>query len=376
MKWNIPLFKIHFDEKEGSAVDRVLTSGWLTLGAENQKFEKEFEEHLNSKHCLTVSSGTAALHLALRGVGIRPNDEVIVPSFTFVATVHAIRYLNAIPVFGDIISARRPVLDPAKVESLITPRTRAVVVVHYAGYPCDMDRFTALVEKYNLKLVEDCAHCPGAKWNGKHLGTWGDAGCFSFFSNKNLSMGEGGAILTHTKALYEKMKLLRSHGMTTNTLDRYEGHAHSYDVLETGFNYRLDEIRAAIGLVQLAKLDSMNSKRREIVEIYRKLLKDTELDLPFIDYEKSEGVDHIMPVFSPSGNKRLQIMQKMKERGIQTSIHYPPVHQFREFIGTNHADLSVTEDLGYREITLPLYPSMSEKDVHFVTSSLIEAMRC
>jgi dTDP-4-amino-4,6-dideoxygalactose transaminase len=373
--WKIPLFQLHLNNRERSAVDRILANGWLTLGEENQTFEKGFMEYLNSKYCLTVSSGTAALHLALAAVGIRPNDEVIVPSFTFIATVHAVKYLNATPVFSDVISPRIPVLDPGKVGSLITPRTRAVMVVHYAGYPCDMDRFTALARRHNLALIEDCAHCPGAKWNGKHLGTWGEVGCFSFFSNKNLSMGEGGAIITQSWSLYKKLKLLRSHGMTTNTLDRYRGHAHSYDVLEPGFNYRLDEMRAAIGLVQLEKLDSMNSKRRKIVDVYRKCLKDTELDLPFIDYEKAEGVDHIMPVFLPSGNKRLQIMQKMKEQGIQTSIHYPPAHQFTEFHGVKHTDLSVTEDLGFREITLPLYPSMSEKDVHFVASSLIEAMR-
>ncbi len=373
--WKIPLFKLSFDEKEQTAVSIVLDRGWLTIGQENQKFEMEYGKYHNSNYCLTVNSGTAALHLAIITVGIHPNDEVIVPSFTFVATANAVRYLGAIPVFGDIIGAERPVLDPVRVESLINPKTKGIIVVHYAGYPCDMDSFSSLAKKYNLKLIEDCAHCPGAKWNGKFLGTWGDAGCFSFFSNKNLIMGEGGAVLTQSKELYERIKLLRSHGMTTLTLDRYKGHTFSYDVLETGFNYRLDEIRAAIGLAQLKKLTSMNAKRRKLVEIYRSLLDGTGIELPFINYEKADGVDHIMPVFLPKGKERLKVMQKMKEKGIQTSIHYPPVHKFTAFKEAKSTNLAVTEDLGDREITLPLYPTMSEDDVYFVVRSLIEALK-
>lgn len=373
--WKIPLFKLPIDEKEKTAVNRVLARGWLTIGQENQEFEKEFGKFLNSKYCLTVSSGTAALHLALIAVGVQPGDEIIVPSFTFVATANAVRYLGAVPVFCDVIGAERPVLDPVKVESLINPKTKGIIVVHYGGYPCDMDKFCSLAKKYDLKLIEDCAHCPGAKWNGKFLGTWGDAGCFSFFSNKNLIMGEGGAILTQSKELYERIKLLRSHGMTTLSLDRYKGHAFSYDVLETGFNYRLDEIRAAIGLAQLKKLTSMNAKRRKLVEIYRSLLDGTGIELPFINYKKADGVNHIMPVFLQKGKERLKVMQKMKEQGIQTSIHYPPVHKFTAFKGVKRTYLAVTEDLGEREITLPLYPTMSEYDVHFVVSGLIKALK-
>ncbi len=373
--WKIPLFQIPFDEKEQTAVNRVLNGGWLTIGQENQEFEKKFGKFLNSKYCLTVSSGTAALHLALIALRIQPNDEVIVPSFTFVATANAVRYLGAVPVFGDVIGAERPVLNPVKVESLINPKTKGIIVVHYGGYPCDMDKFCSLAKKYNLKLIEDCAHCPGAKWNGKFLGTWGDAGCFSFFSNKNLIMGEGGAVLIQSKELYERIRLLRSHGMTTLTLDRYKGHAFSYDVIETGFNYRLDEIKAAIGLAQLKKLTSMNAKRRKLVEIYRSLLDGTGTEMPFINYEKADGVDHIMPVFLPKGKERLKVMQKMKEQGIQTSIHYPPIHKFTAFKGVKRTNLTVTEDLGEREITLPLYPTMSEDDVHFVVSNFIKALK-
>jgi dTDP-4-amino-4,6-dideoxygalactose transaminase len=373
--YRIPLFRLGFDDRERLAINRVLESGWLTIGKENSMFERRLGQYLNSKYCLTVSSGTAALHLALTAVGICPNDEVIVPSFTFVATAHAVKYLNAIPVFGDVVSAKMPVLDPDDVESRITAKTRAVIVVHYAGYPCDMDRFAALSEKHNLKLIEDCAHSPGAKWNGKHLGTWGDVGCFSFFSNKNLSTGEGGAILTQSGRLYERVKLLRSHGMTSLSLQRYEGHGFGYDVMETGFNYRLDEMRAAIGLAQLEKLSSMNEKRRTLMELYRRLLDHSQIELPFLDYDKADGVDHIAPVFLPLGKERLQVMKRMKQRGIQTSIHYNPVHLFTAFRAQKNPGLPVTEDLGAREMTLPLYPSMTTDDVYFVVSNLCRALR-
>ena len=374
--WKIQLFKLDFGDAEKDAVRRVLESGWLTMGEENQKFEEEFGDYHKSKYCLSVSSCTAALHLALVAVGIRPAEEVIVPSLTFVATANAVRYVGAIPVFADVIGAERPVLDPLAVEKSITPQTRAIIVVHYAGYPCDMDAFRSLADRYNLKLIEDCAHCPGARWNGRYLGTWGDVGCFSFFSNKNLSVGEGGAILTQSEEVYEKIKLLRSHGMTSLTLDRYKGHSFSYDVVETGYNYRFDEIRAALALVQLHRLEEMNKKRRRLMSLYRTALKDADVDLPFLDYEKAEGVDHIMPVFLHQGIDRQKVMEYMKEEGIQTSIHYPAIHRFSNFKGSRCGDLSVTEALSDRVVTLPLYPQMTEDDVDLVVRTFKQAVAC
>jgi dTDP-4-amino-4,6-dideoxygalactose transaminase len=333
--WNIPLFDLSFDDREKEAVNRVLKRKWLTMGPENIEFERKFSEYTGASYCLSVNSCTAALHMAVLALELGPGDEVIVPSLTFVATVNAVRYTGATPVFADVTSALYPVIDPLSIEKAITGNTRAVIIVHYAGYPCNMDAILEITRKYNIRLIEDCAHSPGAKWRGKSTGTFGDFGCFSFFSNKNLSMGEGGAILPSTEEKYEKCRYLRSHGMTTLTLDRHKGHAFTYDVVAAGYNYRLDEMRAAIGLVQLEKLPEMNKKRKQVMQTYRSLLSSVPVEVPFTSYEHAEGVDHIMPVFLPANTDREKVMAFMKAQGIQTSIHYPCVHMFTDLLITS-----------------------------------------
>lgn len=368
--WKIPLFDLSFDNKEKDAVNRVLDRAWLTMGPENIQFEKKFAEFTNSSFCLSVNSCTAALHMAVLSLGFGPGDEVIVPSLTFVATANAVRYTGATPVFADVISASCPMIDSRSIEKAVTKNTRAVIIVHYAGYPCDMDAIMEVTRKYNLKLIEDCAHAPGAKWRGKSVGTFGDFGCFSFFSNKNLSMGEGGAVLTSTEDFYEKCKFLRSHGMTTLTLDRHKGHAFTYDVVAAGYNYRLDEMRAAIGIVQLEKLPEMNKQRKHVMETYRSLLAGIPVEIPFVHYDQAEGVDHIMPVFLPSGIDREKVMASMKAEGIQTSIHYPCIHMFTDFLQYKHSPLPVTEDLSSRVLTLPLFPNLTTDQIKAVVNAL------
>jgi len=369
--WKIPLFDLNFDVREKNAVNRVLDRGWLTMGPENIEFESKFKEFCDAEFCLSVSSCTAALHLAIMACSIKPGDEVIVPSLTFVATANAIRYAGATPVFADVISAETPLIDPQSIKKVITPKTKALIIVHYAGYPCDMDEICKITKEYNLKLIEDCAHSPGASWRGKKTGTFGDFGCFSFFSNKNMSMGEGGAITTGSAEYYEKCKFLRSHGMTTLTLDRHKGHSYTYDVVAAGYNYRLDEIRAAIGLVQLEKLTESNALRKEATNYYRDALCNSPLEVPFVNYGNAVGVDHIMPVFLPDGVVREQIMAEMKSRGIQTSIHYPCIHQFTDFAGYDHIPLPVTEKLSSHVITLPLFPGLTFVQIDMVVDALI-----
>lgn len=368
--WKIPLFDLSFDNKEKDAVNRVLDRAWLTMGPENIAFEKAFSEYTGSSYCLSVNSCTAALHMAVLALGFGPGDEVIVPSLTFVATANAVRYTGATPVFADVQSASCPVIDSRSIEKAITKNTRGVIIVHYAGYSCNMDAIMEVTRKYNLKLIEDCAHAPGAKWRGKSAGTFGDFGCFSFFSNKNLSMGEGGAVLTSTEDNYEKCKFLRSHGMTTLTLDRHKGHAFTYDVVAAGYNYRLDEMRAAIGRVQLEKLPEMNKKRKQVTQTYRSLLSAVPVEIPFTRYDQAEGVDHIMPVFLPSGIDREKIMTSMKAQGIQTSIHYPCIHKFTDFLQYKHDPLPVTEDLSRRVLTLPLFPGLTTDQIKAVVNAL------
>jgi dTDP-4-amino-4,6-dideoxygalactose transaminase len=336
------------------------------MGEVTSHFEHDFSSMTTSPHCLSVSNATEALHLACVALGIGPGDEVIVPSLTFVATANAVLYTGASVVFADITSPNDLTISPASIAACVTPRTKAIVVMHYAGYPCDMPAILEIARQHNLHIIEDAAHCPGATLNGKALGTWGEIGCFSFFSNKNLATGEGGMLTTNSDEIAAKLKLLRSHGMTTLTYDRHAGHAYTYDVVELGYNYRIDEIRAALGIEQLKKLPANNQRRREIVAHYRAHLP-AELSIPFAGHPGVSAC-HICPVLLPEGHSRTAFQDYMKEHGIQTSIHYPPIHTFsyyrEHFPGPHH--LPVTESIAPREVTLPLYPTMTEEQIDYL----------
>lgn len=375
MNWIIPLADLNYDINEESAVLFVLRSKWLTMGSVTAQFEQDFASMTGSPHCLTVSNATEALHLACVALGIGPGDEVIVPSLTFVATANAVLYTGASVRFADITSPNDLTISPASIEACITPRTKAIIVMHYGGYPCDMPAIMDIAHQHNLHIIEDAAHCPGATLDGKALGTWGDIGCFSFFSNKNLATGEGGMLTTNSDEIAAKLKLLRSHGMTTLTYDRHAGHAYTYDVVDLGYNYRIDEIRAALGIEQLKKLPANNQRRREIVAHYRAHLP-TELTIPFADHPGISAA-HICPVLLPEGYSRTAFQDYMKEHGIQTSIHYPPIHTFsyyRERFPGPH-QLPITEAIAPREVTLPLYPTMSDEQIAYLMEKIPLALK-
>jgi dTDP-4-amino-4,6-dideoxygalactose transaminase len=373
MDWRIPLSDIDFGPEELTAVNKVLGSKWLTMGSVTQEFESAFAKYTGAKYALAVTNATAALHMACMAIGLKSGDEVIVPSLTFVASANCIRYTGALPVFADILSEEDLNISASAIESLITEQTRAIMLVHYGGYACDMTRILALAQKNNLRVIEDAAHAAGSWLDGRHLGTWGDIGCFSFFSNKNMTTGEGGMVVTNDDSLYEQLRLLRSHGMTSLTWDRHKGHAWSYDVIELGYNYRIDEVRAAIGNVQLAKLDRNNERRRHLVQVYRDCLRDLQtVSVPFSEHAGVTAA-HIMPVLLPRGSQRELFMEKMKSQGIQTSIHYPPIHSFTAYRGMasqGNNQLPITEDIALREVTLPLYPNMTEEDVRTVSQAV------
>jgi len=374
MAWRIPLSDIEFGPEEEQAVLDVVHSRWLTMGAATQEFEKEYSAYLQCKHALAVANGTAALHLACLALGFGPGDEVIVPSLTFVATANAIRYTGATPVFADITSQNDLNISPQSIEERITDRTRGIIVVHYGGYACDMQRIKSIGDKYQLPIIEDAAHGIGSEYEGRMLGTWGETGCFSFFSNKNMTTGEGGMLVTNNDDLAAKLRLLRSHGMTSLTWDRHKGHAWSYDVVALGYNYRLDEIRASLGLVQLGKLGVNNEKRRQLTRHYRDLLRESapEIGIPFDDHPGVSAA-HIMPILLPSRTNRFEFMEHMKSQGIQTSIHYPPIHTFTAYKNWNKTDkpsLPVTEEAASREVTLPLYPSLAMDDVSYIVDQI------
>lgn len=371
MNWKIPLSDIDFGPEEATAVMSVLESRWLTMGGVTQAFESEFSAYVGAKHALAVSNCTAALHMACMAIGLHPGDEVIIPALTFVATANAVRYTGATPIFADVTDENNLNISPESIEQRITPRTRAIIVVHYGGYPCDMPRIMEIARKHKLYVIEDDAHAIGSELDGIKLGNWGDISCFSFFSNKNMTTGEGGMVTANDDGFAEKLRLFRSHGMTSMTWDRHKGHAWSYDVVELGYNYRIDEIRAALGRVQLSKLDVNNARRRSLTQQYRDALQELapEITVPFENHPGTSSA-HIMPILLPFGSDRTRFMESMKANGIQTSIHYPPVHHFTAYQNVAHSTLPITESVVEREVTLPLYPALHDEDIVSIAKTI------
>ncbi len=377
--WRYSLSETTIDEAEVERVTAVLRSGWLTQGPVCQEFEERFAAFIGAPAANTkvVSSCTSALHLGLAALGVGPGDEVIVPSLSFVATANCARYVGATPVFADVIGPDDLTIDPTDVLRKLSAKTRAVICMHYAGYPARLDELLKICSDHDVFLVEDVAHAPGATLRGRNLGTWGDVGCFSFFSNKNLAMGEGGLICSRDDLLAERIGRMRSHGMTSVTLDRHKGHAFSYDVVEPGFNFRSNEVSAAIGLAQLEKLPAGNDIRRKLTARYREGLAGvTGIECPF---STAEGVSahHIFPTVLDRAINRDEFMQRLKDDGVQSSIHYPPTHLFTDFknsLGTFEGMLPRTEDIAAREVTLPLHPKLVEEDVDEIVSIVRRAL--
>ena len=375
--WKVPLADLDLDEKERRAVLRVLDSQWLTMGEVTAELEAAFAAALRSPHAVAVSSGTAALHIAARLIGLGPGDEVLTPSLTFVASVNAIAYTGARPVFADVRSLDDWTIDPDDVRRRITPATRAIFLVHYGGYLCDLEALGAIAQEHGLAIVEDAAHVPGARLGGRVAGTFGEVGCFSFFTNKNMTSAEGGMVVTARADWAERARRLRSHGMTTVTWQRHAGHASSYDVLDLGYNYRITDLHAAIGLAQLEKLERNNARRKALAQRYAHRLRGIpSLTLPFT-HPRGEPAYHIFPVLLAEAVDRETFMDGMRARAVQTSVHYPPVHLFswyRQAYATVEGALPVTEAIGRRMVTLPLYPSMGEDAVEYVATSVRELL--
>jgi len=375
MKWRYPLSDIDLGKEEERGVLRVLRSKWLSTGPVTERFEKAFSEYLGGGYAIAVANGTAALHLALASLGIREEDEVILPSMTFVATANAVLYVGAKPLFADIVGADDLNISPREIEKKITKRTKAILVMHYGGYPCDMHSILGIAERYGLYVVEDAAHAPGSEYRGRMCGLIGDMGCFSFFSNKNLATGEGGMVVTRNKEWGERVRKMRSHGMETLSWDKYRGHLSSYDIRERGYNYRTTEIQSALGLVQLRKLDRNNKKRKRLVEIYQRELQGIEgISIPFLKFKGNPSY-HLFPILLAPSINRNRVMERLKDFGIQTSTHYPPVHLFslyRNQLGYKKGDLPETEEVSQREMTLPLHPLLNTGDVKWIAKKVRE----
>jgi dTDP-4-amino-4,6-dideoxygalactose transaminase len=375
--WRVPLSNVVVDEVLADAVSEALRSGWWSMGGRVESFEQEFAEFCGSGNAIAVANGTAALHLALLALECGPGDEVVLPSLNFVAAANAIAHTGAEPVFCDVVGSDDLNLDPADLERAVGPRTKAVLVLHYGGHPCDMSAVQEVASRHGLTVLEDAAHAPGASLDGRKCGTFGAAGCFSFFSNKNLPIGEGGMVVTDDDRLASCLRLLRSHGMTTLTWDRHHGHAHSYDVVARGFNYRLDEVRAALGLVQLRRLSAENERRAAIVARYRESLDGVRgLSMPFgAGNVERVSSHHLAVVLVPETVDRDGARAELREAGIQTSVHYPPIHMFSVYREEgDRRPLPQTEAVARRILTLPLYGAMRDRDVDAVVDAMLAAI--
>ena len=374
--WKVQLFELNYDNLEQQAVKEVLDSAWITMGQKTIDFEERYAEFLGrGSKCLAVANGTAALHIALLACGIVPGDEVITPGLTFIADQNTTCMIGAKNVLGDITSYDDWCMDPDHIESRISEKTKAIMIVHYAGFACDMARIVDICKRHKLFLIEDCAHTPGADYNGQPLGTFGDISAFSFFSNKNLSVGEGGMVATHDEQLYTNLKRLRSHGMSAPSFDRFKGRAISYDIEAPGFNYRIDEMRSALGLVQLKKLEQANAARKNLVQHYYSRLDNIAgIKIPFRHFKRGTPNYHIMPILLDEKVDRLKVIEAMKNDGIQTSIHYPAIQGFSAYKNLVNSTPKA-EYVAKHELTLPLFPTMSMAQVDLVCDSLIHAIR-
>jgi dTDP-4-amino-4,6-dideoxygalactose transaminase len=360
----IPVFDVRLAEHEIEAVAETLRSGWLTMGPRIQAFEGEFAEHLGVPHAVAVSSCTAALHLAYLAAGVGPGDEVIVPGITFVATAAAVRYCGGTPVLAEIQGEHDLGLDPEDVAARIGPRTKAVCTVHFGGYAAPLEPLRALCEEHGLALIEDAAHSPSAEppGGGAKLGTHGLAGTFSFFSNKIISCGEGGLLATRDDDVAEIARSRRSHAMTSGTWDRHRGHAMGYDVVDVGFNYRLDEPRAALLSARLLGLEADIAERRRLTHRYRELLRDVDgVSLPYTPEQVDVSSCYVMPVTVDEPDLRDPLRGLLAERfGIQTTVLYPPINRFSAYLSGGAAPLPRCELAARSQLTLPLYPHLGE----------------
>jgi len=374
--WKVPLADVVVDDELLAATHEAVSSGWWSMGPRVAAFEEAFAELCDARHTLAVANGTAALHLALVALGCGPGDEVIVPSLNFVAAANTVVHAGATPVFCDIIGEDDLTMDPADIEAAVGPATKAIVVMHYGGFACRMDEIREIAAARGLAIVEDAAHAPGATYRGRPCGTLGNIGCFSFFSNKNLPVGEGGMVVTDDPDLAERLRLLRSHGMTTLTWDRHRGHASSYDVVTAGFNYRLDELRAAIGLVQLGRLREENDGRRRASARYRAALHGTAgIVMPFDNANALEASSHhLAVVLLPAGADRDAVRARLQAEGIQTSFHYPPIHHFSHYAALPQRVLPGTDDVATRLVTLPLFGRIEDGQVDLVIEQLLRAL--
>ena len=372
----IPFHKPYITEDEVSGLLDTVRSGWLTMGPKTFEFEREFSAYVGSRHAVAMNSGTSALHLSLKAIGLEAGDEVIVPTMTFTATAEVVCYFNAKPVLVDIDRITGNIDIPA-IERAVTEKTRAIIPVHYGGLPCDMDRILDIAEAKGLFVVEDAAHSLPASYKGKAVGTIGDLTCFSFYATKPLAAGEGGMVTTENGEWAERISMLRLHGISKDAWKRYSnGGSWYYEVMETGYKYNMTDIQASIGLSQLKKLDRMWERRKQIAELYNRGFSDYEpLIVPYGDSDRVSSY-HLYALkinLDVLSIDRAEFIELLKERGIGTSVHFIPLHRhpfYKNEFSYDTEKFPEAEWVYERLVSLPIYPSMSDREVEYVVDTV------
>jgi dTDP-4-amino-4,6-dideoxygalactose transaminase len=376
MDWKVQLVEVEVTDADVESVLDCLRSGWLTMGPRTQAFEAAMAERFGVKHAIAVSSGTAALHLACRAVGLGPGDEAIVPSFTFVASAHAPRYLGAEVKLVDSTAPTDAGVDIAAVEAAITERTKAVIAVHMWGYTAAIGQLRELCDARGLALIEDCAEAIDARaGDGRVVGAVGDLGCFSFFSKKQLAFGEGGLVTTDDDDLAASVRSLRSHAMSSVTWERHRGHGLGYDVTDVGYNYRMDEPRAALGLSRLERLTDDIAARRAVAHDYRERLAGIDgVETLYSDDAVDRGTHFAFPVLLADREARDRVRASLREDGIQTSA-YPALHLLSEYASRGPAGgLPVATEISERHLVLPIYATLERSALDLVVERVGAAL--
>jgi dTDP-4-amino-4,6-dideoxygalactose transaminase len=376
-KLDIPFHRALIEDAEVAAVSEVVRSGWLTMGPRTVQFEQEFAAYVGAKHALAVSSCTAALHLCLEAAGIKAGDEVLVPTNTFAATGEVVEYLGARPVLVDIdpVTLKIDVEDAAR---RVTPRTRAIMPVHFSGQPCDMDEIRSLADKHGLHVIEDAAHSLPASYKGRPVGSISEMTAFSFYATKTLTTGEGGMVTTDDDKLADRVRIMRLHGISRDAWKRYSAEGSwYYEVLAPGYKYNMTDIQSSIGLVQLKKCDRMNEMRRTMVETYNEAFANIPgLQTP-VEKSDRRSAWHLYVIRvdeAITGISRDEVINELKRRGIGTSVHFIPLHRHPFYAGKygyKPEDLPVAHREFGKYLSLPLFPGMSDVEIEHVIGSVI-----
>lgn len=378
MSMTIPFHRAHITEDEINGVVAAVKSGWLTMGPKTVEFEERFRDYVfagssiptDSRFSVSFNSATAALHLALKAIGLKSGDEVIIPTNTFIATAEVVTYFGAVPVLCDVEPDTHNI-DVSKIAALITKKTKAIIPVHYGGQMCDMDEVMAIAVEHGLKVIEDAAHCLPSAYKGRRVGTIGDITCFSFYATKTLACGEGGMAVTTNPDYAKTMKINRLHGISRDAWDRYTAKGNwFYEVVDNGNKYNTTDVQSSLGIAQLAKLEKMYAMRKKVADIYNAAFIGSVVT-PLVIRADRDTSWHLYVI---KVNNRDELMAKLKESGISTSLHFIPVHRQPYYVakyGYKKECYPVSEKVYARSISLPIYPDMTDEETSYVAAKVL-----